>query len=104
MVKKIVKPVIPIKEFETEDEYQVFLETEREWLYNIIVNSIAYSIELNLDEADIFEARINELSSAIFMSSSRKEWKRSLSLALNWFSGDEQYERCVEIQNLLSKL
>jgi len=100
---KIIK-VIPQKSFKTTDDFQSFVEKEREWMYNRIVEAISESFSQGFTEAYIFEASIQETMSVITMRSEIGEWIRSLSLAMQWNENQERYEVCIKIRNLIQDI
>jgi hypothetical protein len=101
--KEIVNKV-PQKYFITENEFQHFIETEREWMFNRIVNSIEHAFINNELRAHILEANIEEKMSTMYMDSDVSEWDKSLRLALEWFEKHEDYEKCAKIFELIEKI
>jgi hypothetical protein len=102
MAKKSVK--VPQKFFETKDEFQTFVENEKEWMYTRIVEAIEQAFRNGQIEAHIFEARIEETMSVIAMNSEMEEWEKSLSLAMAWYEKQEKYESCAKILKLINEI
>lgn len=82
------------------EEFERLIKDEKSIMYGLIYESIKKSFESNLDMANIL---IVEMSNGSIMeiNSLSSEWIRSLTLALECFSKLEQYEKCVEIKNLM---
>ena len=102
MAKRAVK--VPQKNFETKAEFQTFIENEKEWMYNRIVEAIQDAFRRGFAEAHIFEARIEETMSVIAMNSEMEEWVHSLALAMKWNEEQERYEVCAHIRNLIQDI
>lgn len=97
MAKKVK---VPQKSFETKDEFQHFVETEREWFYNRVVEAISEAHENGETVTSIIKAKIVETMSVVEFTSDISEWDRSLGLAISWFEKQENYEKCSSIFNL----
>ena len=95
---------VPQKFFETREEFQEFIETQKEWMYNRIVESIEDSFNRGFITAQIVEARIEESMSIIAINSEDFEWITSLKLAMKWNEEQERYETCAKIQKLIEDI
>lgn len=104
MARKPKSVSVPQKFFETKEEFQTFVENEREWMYTRIVEAIEHAFKSGQIEAHIFEARIEETMSVIAMNSELEEWETSLSLAMKWYEEQEQYEKCAKILKLIKEI
>jgi hypothetical protein len=91
---------VPQKSFDTKDDFQYFVENEREWFYNRVVEAITDAHERGETIASIVKAKIVETMSVVEFTSDIKEWERSLGLALAWFEKQENYEMCSIIFKL----
>jgi hypothetical protein len=100
----MAKRRIPVKSFDTNKEFQDFIDVEKEWMYNRIVSAIREAYDLSQDYADIMEAKISESMSIISMKSDRDEWCVSLNLALKWYESQEKYEICADLVKLISNI
>jgi hypothetical protein len=94
----------PVKSFSTSLELQEFIDVEKEWMYNRIVEAIEDSYYRSTDTAEVFEAKIAESHSIIYMRSDREEWTNSLSLALDWYESEEMYEKCSKVLKLINDI
>jgi len=97
----MAKRKIPVKNFLTNEDFQEFIEKEKEWIYFRVIEAIEKSFFEGSDCADIMEAKIADPMSKIQMKSEIYEWCNSLKLALKWFEKEENYEKCGEILKLI---
>lgn len=95
---------IPVKSFETVQDFQQFIHCEKDWMYSKIYEGIMEAFLSNLDSADVLEAKIEETMDLISIKSDREEWIYSLSLAIEWYESEEMYEKCADILNLIKKI
>ncbi len=95
---------VPQKSFETKDDFQFFVENEKEWFYTRIIEAITDSFERKERVAHIVKAKIEETASIVEFTSECSEWERSLNLALKWYETQEKYEMCTIAFNLLEKI
>jgi hypothetical protein len=100
----MAKRRIPVKHFPTNEEFQNFIESEKDWMYTHIINSIEKAFFEGSDYAEIMEAKISASMSTITMKSQRYEWVTSLKLAMKWYEDEEKYERCIEILKLIKSI
>ena len=100
----MAKRRIPVKHFLTSEEFQNFIESERDWMYTHIISSIEKAFFEGSDYAEIMQAKISETMSTITMKSERYEWVTSLKLAMKWYEDEEKYERCAEILKLIKSI
>jgi len=95
---------IPKKIFETKQDFEIFVESERKWMYDRILEAIKTAYSRGETEAVIFEAKIEESMTVIVMNSDLEDWINSLSLALKWYENEEEYEVCSEITKLIDNI
>jgi len=95
---------VPQKSFETKDDFQFFVENEKEWFYSRIVEAITESYSKKDRIAHVIEAKIVETMSIVEFTSEYSEWERSLNLAIKWFESQEKYEMCTIAFNLIEKI
>ena len=100
----MAKRKIPVKSFLTNEEFQSFIESEKDWLFSHIIRAIEKAFFENLEAAEIMEAKISETMNKITMRSERHEWITSLTLALKWYESGERYEKCAKILNLINSI
>jgi hypothetical protein len=100
----MAKRRIPVKNFLTNEDFQEFIEREKEWMYTQITEAIERAFFEGTDYADIMEAKITETMSTIQMRSENYEWVTSLKLAMKWYESEENYERCGELLKLIKSI
>ncbi len=98
------KDIVPKKTFATKEDFRDFVEKEKEWMYERIVQCIKYAYKYHLIEAKVLEASIEETMTVIEMNSYAEDWVESLSLAITWYERSENYEKCSEILKLLNTI
>ena len=95
---------VPQKSFETKDDFQFFVENEKEWFYSRIVEAITDSYLAKDKVAHVVKAKIEETMSIVEFTSEYIEWERSLNLAIKWYESQENYEMCTVTFNLIEKI
>lgn len=93
-----------MKSFDTNKDFQEFIDKEKAWMYGRIVEAITEAHEFSYDYADIMDAKISESMSIISMRSDRDEWTTSLKLALQWYEKIEEYEKCATLVKLIKSI
>lgn len=102
-MSNIIKSV-PHKYFSTNDDFHDFIETQKEWMYARIVESIELAFINDYDQAPILLATIEDRNNVITINSEYDDWIRSLQLALNWYKNLECYEECGRIYKLINEI
>lgn len=90
-------PSIPVLD---EEDAQYFFDQERDFVYNRMVQAIGEGVEMGLEEIRLFELSGTES----YLTAQRFGWKAGLLKAIEYFVSVEEYEKCVDIQNILGKL
>jgi protein-arginine kinase activator protein McsA len=98
------KMIVPQKIFESNEGFQSFIDAEKAWMYNRIVEAITESFKSGKNIANILEAKIENTMSLITVNSDMNEWVESLNLAMEWYVSEENYEKCVEIRDLIKSI
>jgi hypothetical protein len=98
------KDIVPKKTFSTREEFRKFIEEEKEWMYNRIIQSIRYAHKYHLVEAKVLIASIEDTMTVIEMNSFAEDWIESLSLAITWYEMREKYEECSEVLKLMKSI
>ncbi len=75
-------------------------EQIQEVLYNRVVIAIKEANQTNKLEATVVELN----STGNYISINRIDWKKSLKKAQEYFSNLEEYEKCADIQKLITLL
>lgn len=90
--------------FRSRKDFQEFLEDEKEEMYTTIWKAIDEAHGSGRREAYVAEIYLEEEGVYIDMTSEMHEWEGSLSLALNYFASEEQYEICAKIKALIDSI
>jgi hypothetical protein len=98
------KDIVPKKTFATKEDFRKFVEKEKEWMYERIIQCIKYAYKYHLIEAKVLEASIEDSMTIIEMNSYAEDWEESLTLAITWYELSENYEKCSEILKLLHSI
>jgi hypothetical protein len=98
------KDIVPKKTFSTREDFKKFIEEEKEWMYDRIIQSIKYAHKYHLVEAKVLEASIENTMTVIEMNSYTEDWIESLNLAISWYESREKYEECSEVLKLIQSI
>lgn len=94
-----------IKEaFRNFEEVNIFLIENKYTVYTLIINGIEECIKTNTNYMCVAEFLIIDEGITFKVEMTEADWYESLHLALYYFEGIEEYERCSEIIGLISKL
>ena len=102
MAKKQLK--VPRKVFANQAAFTEFVENEKEWMYNRIVEAIGVAFNSGKTKAFILEAKLEDSMSLFNVDSTNDEWEYSLSLALDYNTAKENYEKCSDILKLMKSI
>jgi len=92
------------KDLKNFDEVAYFLKSERLTLYTSVVNGVKECLENDIDELLLAEFNLLDENIVFKIDMVKKDWVDSLSLALAFFEETEEYEKCVEIKDLITQL
>ena len=99
------------KTFNTKDEFSHFINTEKEWMFNRIYESIEYAWHMQDSMAEIMEAFIKKAKSKdgktglkITLNSPNDEWVHSLGLCITYFEEHDEFEKCSDIMLLRNEI
>ena len=95
--KKVIE-----RSFPDIDAFHDFIALERGWMFDNIVQAIKNRNTHKV--VDIFKAMIEDRNTLISVQTSDYEWKQTLKLALEYYINTEEYEKCVEVKDLLLSL
>lgn len=90
-------PSIPVLEEEEADE---FFEENKELVYTRILQAVEEGIESGRDSIRLFELN----GTGVYITSNKVDWKEGVSQALEYFLSMEEYDKCVQIRQLMSSL
>lgn len=90
----------PQRVFPNQEAFTTFVENEKEWMYNRIVEAIHDAFLNGKTKAFILEAKIEDTMDVFHVDSAMEEWDYSLGLALEFNTIKENYEKCSDIVKL----
>lgn len=85
----------------TYKEVAEFLRNEKIYMFSLIVNSVREGLEINLPVVHVIEFNIKTKDDKIKVSILKKDFKRNLLMALEFYENAELYEKCIEVNNLI---
>lgn len=91
---------IPRIDYEEGDSLESIFKQHKDVVYNRIFDSIKFGINNNLKEVVIFELG----DTSTYLDLMKEDWINSLNNCLFYFSEVEDYEKCLECQNLIKKI
>ena len=92
------------KFFFSKEDLEIFMKNEKDWVYNRIYEAVEEAYVTGKNEAEIFEAKIEDDFSTINITSVPSEWLNSLTLCLEHFVKNEEYEKCNDIKLLIEDI
>ena len=90
--------------FKNFEEVNIFLVKEKYTVYTLIIDGIKECLSLNSNYICIAEFLITDENIIFKVEMTEDDWYESLHLALYYFENIEEYEKCVEIRNLIDVL
>lgn len=90
--------------FSNREEFEEFLESEKDKMYSIIWESINSTFKRGENSAYIVEIYLEEEGTYIDMISDEEDWIKSLNLALNYYISIEEYEKCAKLKKLIEEI
>lgn len=105
--KKTIKRVVPPVVFNVRNvgEYAVYAAADntQDFIFSLTIDTIKHGIAEGKQTADIFSLRGKDEHNNI-ISLPRKEWKKALQKAINFYSRHKAYEKCIDCQQLISAI
>jgi len=95
MVKKTLKNI---------EEVSIFLVNERLYIHNLVVETIMDCLINGDDNRVVIEFTMTDNDSVFRVNMGSKDWKESLNLSLDYFSLNDNFEKCIQIRELLKKI
>ena len=90
-------PTIPVLEEEEADEY---FESNKEVVYNRILQAVGEGIISERENIRLFELN----GTGVYITSNREDWSVGVQQALDYFVSVEQYDKCIAARQLLQDL
>jgi len=97
---------IPRLAFDDFNEFKDFVIRNDKLLWFRTVDSIKYAFNNDALQAILFEVvlEFEPIDQIIKLQMPRKSWEESLTRALKFFEGIENYEVCAEIRDLINTI
>lgn len=89
---------------DTLKEVSDFLRKEKLYMYSLIVKSIKEAWKNKILVITIIEFHVTSSKDIIKVDIHENDFKRILSLALDYYEDNEFYEKCLEIKQLISDI
>lgn len=90
--------------FRNFEEVNIFLVEEKYTVYTLIIDGIKECLKTDTNYMCVAEFLITDEDVVFKVEMTEADWYESLHLALYYFEGIEEYERCSEISELISEL
>lgn len=94
-VPKINYVIRQFEDFETITEQK----SVRKMIYDNLIDAIKYSIQNNKKDADVVQIYETDC----ILSLDKSDWTETLNEAINFYAADDDYDKCIEIQNIIKK-
>lgn len=89
---------------DSHDDISAFLRDEKDVFFEAIIEAISDGWVEKLDRVPVAEFVITDSDSILSIDIEEEDWNESLYLALYHFESAEDYERCIELQNLIDDI
>jgi hypothetical protein len=89
-------------EFESYREIIDFIQNEKDLLFTETLNEIKNSIKNNEKIANVANLMVND--DVITINVEKSDWSSHLNFSIAYFERIEDYETCIEINNILKGL
>jgi hypothetical protein len=89
-------------EFESYREIINFIQNEKDLLFTETLNEIKNSIKNNEKIANVANLMVND--DVITINVEKSDWSSHLNFSIAYFERIEDYETCIEINNILKGL
>ena len=89
-------------EFESYREIIDFIQNEKDLLFTETINEIKNSIKNNEKIANVANLMVND--DVITINVEKSDWSSHLNFSIAYFERIEDYETCIEINNILKGL
>lgn len=79
-----------------------YLRSNKESFFGLIIEGIKQCIGDGIELIDIIHFFVKDTK--IVIQVKKDDWNTTLSLALEYFESVEDYEKCIEIKNLINNI
>lgn len=91
---------IPKIDYQPDEPLSALFERNQEIVFDRFLDCIKYGLKKNLDDIIVFE--LGETS--LFLEINILDWCESLDCCITYFSMSEDYEKCLECQEVQKKI
>ena len=98
---KRVPPVIDMNANGFEEGYDLIIQDEgvRETIFKLTIDGITHAVQNNLKEIDLFQ-----LEGRVALKITRDKFKIPLKKAQEFYSAKEDFDKCIDLQQLMDKV
>jgi len=84
------------------EEMSDYLRNNKESFFGLIIEGVKQCIEDGVELIDIIHFFVKDTK--IVIQVKKDDWNTTLLLALEYFESVEDYEKCIEIKNLINNI
>jgi hypothetical protein len=84
------------------EEMSDYLRNNKESFFGLIIEGVKQCIEDGIEFIDIIHFFVKDTK--IVIQVKKDDWNTTLLLALEYFESVEDYEKCIEIKNLINNI
>lgn len=85
-------------------EAKKYLDNNKSSFMKLLVNSVEYSFLNNLKSVIVAKIYLTEEDISMNIEIGEANWKKTLNLALSHYTKMEEYEECINVNNLLKQI
>lgn len=86
------------------DDIGIFLKEEKKIFFGAIITGVKYAWKNKLDRVEVAEFSIEDTETIVNIDIEEEDWEESLYLALYYYEDIEEYEKCVEVKDLITNI
>jgi len=86
------------------DDIGIFLKEEKKIFFGTIITGVKYAWKNKLDRVEVAEFSIEDTETIVNIDIEEEDWEESLYLALYYYEDIEEYEKCVEVKDLITNI
>jgi hypothetical protein len=88
----------------TADDYLMVADqpSTKNMMFGIAIDTIRYGIVNGKDSVDVFNVYDNGRNNVVSLK--KTEWAKTLKSAMKFYSKSHEYEKCIDVQQLLNIL
>lgn len=86
------------------DDIGIFLKEEKKIFFGAIISGVKNAWKNKLDRVEVAEFLIEDTETVVNIDIEEEDWEESLYLALYYYEDIEEYEKCVEVKDLIRNI